>query len=194
MDFLSLPTILSFFLGIGLAASAGFRVFVPLFALSLAAHFGGDMLNLNENWQWVGSWPAIITLGAATLIEIVAYYIPVVDNLLDTLSVPMATIAGTLLMASTLTDMDEVATWALAIIAGGGVAATVSGTTAATRAVSTGTTGGTGNFLVNTGETAASSVLSITSIIWAPIAFVLVLITLFLIWRIWKKGKNYFST
>jgi len=194
MDFLSLPTILSFFLGIGLAASAGFRVFVPLFALSLAAHFGGDMLNLNENWQWVGSWPAIITLGAATLIEIVAYYIPVVDNLLDTLSVPMATIAGTLLMASTLTDMGEVATWALAIIAGGGVAATVSGTTAATRAVSTGTTGGTGNFLVNTGETAASSVLSITSIIWAPIAFVLVLITLFLIWRIWKKGKNYFST
>src|SRR5690554_441360 len=152
------------------------------------------MLNLNENWQWVGSWPAIITLGAATLIEIVAYYIPVVDNLLDTLSVPMATIAGTLLMASTLTDMGEVATWALAIIAGGGVAATVSGTTAATRAVSTGTTGGTGNFLVNTGETAASSVLSITSIIWAPIAFVLVLITLFLIWRIWKKGKNYFST
>lgn len=194
MDFLSLPTILSFFLGIGLAASAGFRVFVPLFALSLAAHFGGDMLNLNENWQWVGSWPAIITLGAATLIEIVAYYIPVVDNLLDTLSVPMATIAGTLLMASTLTDMGEVATWALAIIAGGGVAATVSGTTAATRAVSTGTTGGTGNFLVNTGETAASSVLSITSIIWAPIAFVLVLITLFLIWRVWKKGKNYFST
>jgi len=194
MDFLSLPTILSFFLGIGLAASAGFRVFVPLFALSLAAHFGGDMLNLNENWQWVGSWPAIITLGAATLIEIVAYYIPVVDNLLDTLSVPMATIAGTLLMASTLTDMGEVATWALAIIAGGGVAATVSGTTAATRAVSTGTTGGTGNFLVNTGETAASSVLSITSIIWAPIAFVLVLITLFLFWRIWKKGKNYFST
>lgn len=194
MDFLSLPTILSFFLGIGLAASAGFRVFVPLFALSLAAHFGGDMLNLNENWQWVGSWPAIITLGAATLIEIVAYYIPVVDNLLDTLSVPMATIAGTLLMASALTDMGEVATWALAIIAGGGVAATVSGTTAATRAVSTGTTGGTGNFLVNTGETAASSVLSITSIIWAPIAFVLVLITLFLIWRIWKKGKNYFST
>lgn len=194
MDFLSLPTILSFFLGIGLAASAGFRVFVPLFALSLAAHFGGDMFNLIENWQWVGSWPAIITLGAATLIEIVAYYIPVVDNLLDTLSVPMATIAGTLLMASTLTDMGEVATWALAIIAGGGVAATVSGTTAATRAVSTGTTGGTGNFLVNTGETAASSVLSITSIIWAPIAFVLVLITLFLIWRIWKKGKNYFST
>ncbi|MDD3458744.1 MAG: DUF4126 domain-containing protein [Weeksellaceae bacterium] len=191
---MSLPTILSFFLGIGLAASAGFRVFVPLFALSLAAHFGGDMLNLNENWQWVGSWPAIITLGAATLIEIVAYYIPVVDNLLDTLSVPMATIAGTLLMASTLTDMGEVATWALAIIAGGVVAATVSGTTAATRAVSTGTTGGTGNFLVNTGETAASSVLSITSIIWAPIAFVLVLITLFLIWRIWKKGKNYFST
>jgi len=194
MDFLNPTTIMSFCLGIGLAASAGFRVFVPLFALSLAAHFGGDMLNLNENWQWVGSWPAVITLGAATVVEIVAYYIPVVDNLLDTLAVPLASIAGTLLMASTLTDLGEVATWALAIIAGGGVAATVSGTTAATRAVSTGTTGGTGNFLVNTGETAASSVLSLTSIIWAPIAFVLVLITLFAVWRLWKKARRYILT
>lgn len=193
MDFFDLSTLMSFFLGIGLAASAGFRIFLPLFALSLGAHFGGDLLNLNESWEWVGSWPAMITLGIATIVEIIAYYIPIVDNLLDTIAVPLAAIAGTVLMGSTLLDMGEVATWALAIIAGGGTAATVSGTTAATRAVSTGTTGGTGNFIVNTGETAAASVLSATSFIWAPLAFVLVLITLYIVFRIWKRSRKFLT-
>ena len=194
MEFFDTSTIMSFFLGIGLAASAGFRVFLPLFALSIGAHFGGDLLDLNESWQWVGSWPAMITLGVATLIEIVAYYIPVVDNLLDTIAVPLAAVAGTVLMGSTLLDMGEVSTWALAIIAGGGTAAAVSGTTAATRAISTGTTGGTGNFIVNTGETAAASVLSVTSFIWAPLAFVLVVITLYLVYRLWKKSKEFLTS
>lgn len=193
MDLASTSTIISFFLGIGLAASAGFRVFVPLFALSLAAHFGLNILSLNEGWQWIGSWPAIITLGVATIVEVLAYYIPVVDNLLDSIAVPVATIAGTLLMGATLADMSEVATWALAIIAGGGVAATVSGTTAATRAVSTGTTAGTGNFLVNTGETFIASILSITSFIWAPLAFILVILSLIGIYFLWKKSKRWFS-
>lgn len=193
MEFFDISTLMSFFLGIGLAASAGFRIFLPLFALSLGAHFGGDLLNLNESWEWVGSWPAMITLGIATLVEIIAYYIPVVDNLLDTIAVPLAAIAGTVLMGSTLLDMGEVATWALAIIAGGGTAAAVSCTTAATRAVSTGTTGGTGNFIVNTGETAAASVLSATSFIWAPLAFVLVLITLYIVFRIWKKSRKFLT-
>lgn len=194
MDLLNTTTILSFFLGIGLAASAGFRIFVPLFALSVATHLGADVLNLNENWQWIGSWAALITLGVATLVEIISYYIPVVDNLLDSIAVPLAAIAGTILMASTLLDMGEVATWALAIIAGGGTAAAVSGTTAATRAVSTGTTAGTGNFLVNTGETATASVLSLTSLLWAPIAFVLVLIILFIIYKVWKRSKRLLSS
>lgn len=190
MEFFDSSAIMSFFLGIGLAASAGFRVFLPLFALSLGTHFGQDLISLNESWQWIGGWPAVITLGIATLVEIIAYYIPVVDNLLDTIAIPVAAVAGTLLMASTLLDMNEVATWALAIIAGGGTAAAVSGTTAATRAVSTGTTAGTGNFVVNTGETAAAAVLSVTSFIWAPLAFVLVLILLYFIYRLWKWTKK----
>ena len=190
MDIFDSNTIMSFFLGVGLAASAGFRVFLPLFALSIGAHFGQDLLQLNDTWEWVGSWPAMISLGVATVVEIAAYYIPVVDNLLDTIAIPLAAVAGTVLMGSTLLDMSDVTTWALAIIAGGGTAAAVSGTTAAARAVSTGTTGGTGNFMVNTGETAAASVLSLTSLIWAPIAFVFVLIVLFGIYRLWRWTKK----
>lgn len=194
MEIFDSATITSFCLGIGLAASAGFRVFLPLFVLSLGAHFGQDLLELNESWQWVGSWAAMITLGVATIVEIIAYYIPIVDNFLDTIAIPLAAVAGTILMASTLLDMGEVSTWALAIIAGGGTATAISGTTAATRALSTGSTAGTGNFVVNTGETAAASVLSVTSLIWAPIAFILVILVLYFIWKLWKKSKDYFSS
>ena len=192
MELFSPTTIMSFFLGIGLAASAGFRVFVPLFALSLFAHFGGNIISLNESWQWIGSWPAIITLGVATAIEVFAYYIPVVDNLLDTFSVPAAAIAGTMLMVSTLNDMNEVGSWALAIIAGGGTASVISMVTSAVRVFSTGATAATGNFLVNSTETAASSILSLTALIWAPIAFVLVLISFFVLYKVWKTTKTYF--
>ena len=86
-------TIISIFLGIGLAASVGFRVFMPLFALSLAAYFG--KWDLNESWQWIGSLAAVITLGVAMLIETFAYFIPWVDNVLDSFAVPLAAIAGT---------------------------------------------------------------------------------------------------
>lgn len=190
MDILNSSTIISFFLGVGLAASAGFRVFVPLFVLSIASHFGADILSLSQQWQWVGSWPAMITLSAATVIEVLAYYIPFVDNLLDTISVPLSMVAGTLLMAATLTDMNEVFTWTLAIIAGGGIAGAIGVGTAATRAASSGTTGGFGNFIVNSGETATASVLSITSIFWTPVAIVLVILSIISIYFLWKKTKK----
>lgn len=188
--------IISFCLGIGLAASAGFRVFLPLFVTSVAVHFGADMFNLSDTFTWVGSPLAMVTLGIATFVEILAYYIPWVDNLLDTIAVPLAGIAGTLLMALSLGDVNsEVIQWGLAIIAGGGTAAAVKGSSAGTRMASTATTGGAGNFLVSTTETAASGILSLTSIFIPLIAFVLVLIVFYFIYKGWKfiKSKTQFA-
>src|SRR5699024_9300463 len=110
--------IISIFLGVGLAASVGFRVFLPLFALSLAAYF--DFILLSYNWQWIGMIPALIALGVAMFLEVFAYYIPFVDNVLDSIAVPLAGIAGTAVMVSTMADLSPMITWALAIIAGGG--------------------------------------------------------------------------
>lgn len=126
---MTFETLLSICLGIGLSASVGFRVFVPLFALSLASYF--NIWELNDSWSWVGRASALVVLGVATLFEIFAYYMPYVDNLLDTITVPLATIAGTAIMVSTVADLSPVFTWALAIIAGGGTAAAVAGTTSA---------------------------------------------------------------
>lgn len=185
-------TIISICLGVGLAASAGFRVFIPLFALSIAAFYG--VLPVNENFAWVASTPALIILGVASIVESVSYLVPFVDNLLDTMAVPLAGVAGTMAMAASLTDMSPATTWALAIIAGGGAAATIKGTAAAGRAVSTTTTGGLANPALSVGETGTAIGLSLMSIflpVVAAVAAVLVLVAIiWLVMRLRKRLSN----
>ncbi|MBQ0788850.1 MAG: DUF4126 domain-containing protein [Oceanihabitans sp.] len=185
---MTVETTLSIFLGIGLAASVGFRVFVPLFALSLAAHF--NVWELNDSWLWIGSWTAVITLGVATIVEIFAYYMPFVDNALDAIAVPLAAIAGTAVMVSTVADLSPVITWALAIIAGGGTAAAIAGTSGVTRLASTTTTAGLANPVLSTLETGTAIVMSILSVFIPVLAIILVVIVLFIIFKLYKKFKS----
>lgn len=178
-------TIISIFLGVGLAASVGFRVFLPLFALSLAAYF--DVWQLNASWQWIGSLAAVITLGVATIVEIFAYFIPWVDNLLDSFAVPLAAIAGTAVMVSTVVDLDPIITWSLAIIAGGGTATAIKGAGATGRLASTASTGGLGNPIIATVETGTAAAVTTASIFAPLVAAVMVIIILFIIFRIYRK-------
>jgi len=184
-------TIPSIFLGLGLAASVGFRVFLPLLMLSVSAYF--DFVPLGESWAWVGSMPAMIALGSATLLEILGFYIPWVDNLLDTVAIPTAAFAGTAVMASTAIDMDPFWKWALAIIAGGGTATAVKTSQAGTRAASTGTTGGLANPVVATGEVVASAALSAVSIFFWPLAAVLTILLLIAIFFFWRGIRKWFK-
>lgn len=180
--------LVSIFLGIGLAASSGFRVFVPLFALSCASYFG--MIPLNNSWGWVGSTPALVILGVASIVESVSYLVPYIDHVLDTIAVPLAGIAGTLVMASTLSDMSPAMTWALAIVAGGGAAATIKGTAATTRVASTATTGGLANPVVSVAETGMAIGLSALSIFAPVIAMVALVLGLILLIWLFAKVKN----
>jgi len=182
---MTIETVLSIFLGIGLAASAGFRVFLPLFALSLASYF--DVWQLNESWSWIGGTAALVTLGIATLVEIVAYYIPLIDNALDTIAVPLATVAGTAVMVSTMVDLSPVITWTLAIIAGGGTAAAIKGSAGATRLGSTVSTAGIANPLVSTVETVTAIIMSIISIFIPVLAIILVILIFYAVFRLYKK-------
>ena len=185
-------TIISIFLGVGLAASVGFRVFLPLFALSLASFF--NVWELNESWQWIGSLAAVLTLGIATFVEIFAYFIPWVDNALDSVSVPLAAVAGTAVMVSTVVNLDPVVTWSLAIIAGGGTATAIKGAGATGRLASTATTGGLANPVVTTVETGAAVVVSTASIFVPFFAAVLVCIILIIIFRIYRKLRPKFKS
>ena len=183
-----MESIISICLGIGLAASVGFRVFLPLFALSLASYF--NIWELNASWLWIGSLTAVITFGIATFIEILGYYIPVVDNLLDTIAIPLATIAGTAVMVYTMADLNPVITWSLAIIAGGGTAATIKSAAGASRVTSTVSTAGFGNPVVSTIETGVSVLMAIFAIFLPIIAVVLVIFVLLMIFKVYKKIRR----
>lgn len=190
-----LPYAISAFIGIGLAAATGFRVFLPMFAVSLASYMG--WIPMNENFHWLSGLPTLITTGIATIVEVVAYYIPYVDHLLDTLSIPLATIAGSVMFASQFADIGTFPQWALALIAGGGTAAAISSGFAGTRAASTATTGGLGNSVVATTETAGAGMMSILAMTAPIIAFVitiiLIIIVLVLGRKLWRKFRNFNS-
>ena len=180
-------TIFSVLLGIGLAASVGFRVFVPLFALSIAAYY--HVIPLNEHWQWVGSTSAMVTLGIATILEIGAYLIPWFDHILDAIAVPLAALAGTAVMLSTAADLDPVVTWSLAIIAGGGTATAIKASTSTTRLASTATTGGIANPVISTVESGTSIIMSILALVAPVLAIVFVVLILWLIFKVFKWFK-----
>ena len=108
-------------LGLGLAAATGFRVFLPMLVASVAAYSGH--LSLGDSFGWLGTPSALTMLGVAAVAEILAYYIPGVDNLLDTLATPAAFVAGTIVSAAVMTDLPPMVKWTTAVIAGGDPAA-----------------------------------------------------------------------
>jgi type II secretory pathway component PulF len=174
-------TILSFLLGIGLSAAVGFRIFVPMLVVSLASMAG--VIQLAPGFQWMGTPVAALVFAVATLIELLGFLIPWVSNALDSIATPAATIAGVIMMAAVLTDMHPVARWALAIIAGGGVALTVQGATV-TRAVAAGSTGGAASPIVALFEAIGALVVTVTTIVIPLIMGVLVLVVVLLLLRI----------
>jgi hypothetical protein len=175
---MNLETLISILLGISLAAAVGFRIFVPLLIMSLSSM--GGFLSLSSGFEWIGTFPALIIFSAASLFELAAYFIPFIDNILDAIAGPTAVIAGSMVMASTIVEMEPIYKWTLAIIAGGGAAGLVQSLTTITRGASTLTTAGMGNPIVTAAETGASAGLSILGILF-PIVIGSIII-LFLVW------------
>src|SRR3974377_921846 len=160
-------------LGVALAAATGFRVFLPMLIVSAAAYTGH--LSLDNSFAWLGTPAALTMLSVAAVVEILAYYIPGVDNLLDTLATPAALVAGTVVSAAVMTDVPAMVKWTAAIIAGGGVAGLTQGTTAILRANSTVLTGGIGNFAISTAELVGALLVSLLALA-APLAALAVII------------------
>jgi hypothetical protein len=176
-----METILSLCLGIGLSAACGFRVFVPFLIMSLAAWSGH--LTLAPGFQWIGSYPALVTFSAATILEIAGYYIPWLDHLLDTLATPAAAVAGTIITASCVADMSPFLKWTLAVIAGGGTATMIQASTVLLRGASTLATGGLGNPVFATAELTGAVVTSTLSIAAPVLTLALILVAAFVLGR-----------
>lgn len=171
-----METLLSICLGLGLAAACGFRVFVPPLIMCLASRSGH--LELASGFDWMASNPALVVFSVATGLEILAYYVPWVDNLLDTISTPSAVIAGVIVAASVLTDTSPMLQWTLGAVGGGSAAAAVQAVTVAGRQVSSLTTAGFGNPFVSTAEAGGAIGLSIIALVVPVLAALLVCVLL----------------
>ncbi len=185
----SLESLLSIALGIGLAAAAGFRIFVPLLAAGIAARTG--FLPLTDGFQWLGSTPALLMLGTAAVVEVLAYFIPGVDHLLDVVAGPAAVGAGVVASASVMADIPPAVMWPLAIIAGGGVAGLTKGTTALLRAKSGAMTAGLANPIVATAETVGATGITVLALV-VPLLCLAAIVGL-LFWSTKKAGRLLFG-
>jgi len=154
-------------MGVGLAAAVGFRVFLPMLLVSIGAYTGH--LTLTSGLAWLGTSAALVMLSVAAAIEVLAYYIPGVDNALDVIAAPAALVAGTVVSAAVMTDLPPMVKWTTAIIAGGGAAGAVQGLTSLLRVKSTTMTAGFGNHAIATGEVAGALLVSLLALA-APLA------------------------
>ena len=181
---------MSIMIGVALSATCGFRVFVPLLAVNIGTRAldadGQPLIELADGFDWLSSDIALIVF-----LEIGGYYIPWIDNLLDTIASPASIVAGTVITASFVTGMDPWLQWLLGVIAGGGAAGAVQATTVVARAGSTVTTGGLGNPIVASVETSGAflgSALSIVAVEFAIVVFVLLLGGGVWIW--WRRRRH----
>jgi len=168
--------------GLVLSAAAGLRVFIPLLLTGVAARLG--MLPLSPGMAWIGSDVAVVAFATATALEIVAYYVPWLDNLLDTISAPAAVTAGIMITAAATPDLPPFLRWTLAIVAGGGTAGLVQASTALLRLKSSAFTAGAGNPLVATGELAGSIMLSLLALLAPLLALAVVAILLVVVFSL----------
>ena len=186
--------IMATLMGISLAAASGFRVFLPPFLLSLAARFNVvwflDIDLLGTQFEFFTSTLSIVVLGIATVAEFAAFYAPWIDNALDTIATPASIVAGVAMTAIVLEGNDPIIQWAIAIVAGGGVAATIQSATVATRGLSSTFTFGLGNSAVATGENVASVALTLIAILIPFLSALFVLLIVALLLRMKRKKKE----
>ena len=186
--------LLSGALGLALAACSGFRVFVPLLAASIAYYTG--MLHPSPGFAWLGSWVAVGALGTATVMEILGYYFPFVDNILDTITTPASFIAGTVLITAALPDLDPVMRWGLGVLVGGGTAGIIQTGTTLLRAGSTMGTAGLGNPVLATAENTLAVLGTVLALLLPLLAAGLGLVLVLYIatrlrrWRQRRRGRN----
>ena len=174
-------------MGIGLAASAGLRAFLPLLVVGIAGRAG--WVPLSDNFAWLAGWPALIVLGVAVLVEVMSDKFPAVDNFLDMIQVFVKPVAGTILVAAVVIDLSPLQTTVLALILGSGTAGTVHVVKAKTRLVSTVTTAGAANPVLSVAEDTAALGGSVLALMVPPVMVLVLLFVLVFVYVQVRKGR-----
>jgi Domain of unknown function (DUF4126) len=194
--FFNLDMLVELMLALSLSSAAGFRVFVPLLALSAAAVIGH--IDLPANFDWLETPQALGLFTIAAVLEVLGYAIPWLDHVLDLVATPSAILAGTIMTASLAPEMDPLAKWTLALVAGGGTAGITKAAMNLLRGTSTATTGGLANPFFAALELLVALILSILAITLPIVAGLLVIgifgFLMYKLWRFFKADKSRTST
>jgi len=175
-------------MGIGLAASAGLRAFLPLVGVGLAGRL--DLLELSESFSWLESWPALVVFGAAVVAELLGDKFPFVDHLLDTVQLVVKPLAGALVMATVVEDWTPLYATVFWIAAGGSLAGFVHLAKAKLRLISTTTTGGIGNPLVSVLEDLGAVVGTLAAIAVPLLALAILGLFAVMAWRLLRRLRQ----
>jgi len=175
-------------MGLGLAASAGLRAFLPLLVAGAAGRL--DLLPLSDSFAWLASTPALVVFGVAVVAEVLGDKIPVVDHFLDALHTLVKPIAGTVLAASVLTDLPPLPATVLSLVTGGAVSEAVHLTKAKLRLLSTATTAGLGNPVLSVVEDLGAVAGSVAAVAVPLLIAFAALVALFCVWILLRRSRG----
>ena len=176
------------FLGLSLASAAGFRAFLPLLGLAVAAHFG--VVHLNGQFTWLRSDAALVVLVIAAIAEILADKVPVVDHALDAIQTLIRPAAGALAVAGTQQHLDPTTAAILGLVLGAPLAGGLHLAKGGTRLASTAATAGLANPFVSIGEDGTALGLTLLALTVPILGFLLSLVMVVLAWRIWQMLRR----
>ncbi len=175
-------------MGIGLAACAGLRAFLPLFVVALAGKL--ELVTLSDSFAWLASWPALIVFGAAVVAEVLSDKFPIVDNLLDSVQVFVKPIAGALVAATVVEDWAPLYMTVVAVIGGGSAAGLVHVAKAKVRLLSSTTTAGFGNPVLSVSEDVGALAGSLGSLVVPQVVVAILLLGAVLAWLVLRRARR----
>lgn len=187
----------SFLTGLGLSGSAGLNAYLPLLIIGLMVRL--DLMEVQEPYDTLASWPVLLVLILLLLIEMTADKIPAVDSLNDGINTLIRPTAGAVLMAastSSVESTDPTAITIFSLLSGSIFAGGTHAVKAAARPAVTVTTGGTGNFIVSFIEDVISFFVSVFAVLlpFIVIFFAMSMVTI-VSWWVWdrKRTRRYFQ-
>jgi uncharacterized protein DUF4126 len=177
MDWVDWTTIVpSLAMGIGLAACAGIRAWLPLLMAGGLARWG--IIELGPSFQFIAGDRALILFGVATVIEILGDKVPAVDHALDSLSTVLRPAAGSLLAASVLWQVsDPLTALALGVAVGAPTSLVPHAAKSLLRAASTTFTGGLANPFISILEDLMAVALFVLTVL-VPVLVAMVLLSI----------------
>jgi len=185
----ALHWILTICIGLGLAASTGFNVTLPLLILSALSHFHVAGVTLRGDFAWLSSDTAIISLSVASVVEFLADKIPAVDHAVHAIRMVAGPVAGAIAASSVQTHADPAAAILIGLIVGGTTSLGFTGAVASLRVASSALTFGLGNPILSLLEDGLSVGLTALGL-FAPVFVPVILgILAFVIWKVIKSLK-----